>query len=61
MARLDLANCTIFSDGCLSQDLSVSDGEGEEGELGEQGELVNKEEHSITNCSECREFSLTAF
>ena len=52
---------TIFSDGCLSQDLSVSDVEGEELEL--QGEVVKEkeEEHNIITCSECREFSLTAF
>ena len=52
---------TILSDGCLSQDLSVSDVEGEELEL--QGEVVKEkeEEHNIITCSECREFSLTAF
>ena len=51
-----------LSDGCLSQDLSVSDVEGEEERT--QGELVGEkeeEEHSILTCSECREFSLTAF
>ena len=50
-----------LSDGCLSQDLSVSDVEGEEeereGEVGKEKE----EEHNIITCSECREFSLTAF
>jgi len=49
------------ADGCLSQDLSVSDVEGEEERT--QGEVVNekKEEHSITECRECSEFCLTAF
>ena len=51
----------FLSDVCLSQDLSVSDVEGEEeereGEVGKEKE----EEHNIITCSECREFSLTAF
>jgi len=51
------------ADGCLSQDLSVSDVEGEEeqkqGKVGKDKE--KEEEHSIVTCNECREFSLTAF
>ena len=52
----------IFSDGCLSQDLSVSDVEGEEEQKQIKVEKASKEEeHSIVTCTECREFSLTAF
>jgi len=50
------------ADGCLSQDLSVSDVEGEEEQKQIKVEKASKEEeHSIVTCTECREFSLTAF
>jgi len=53
------------ADGCLSQDLSVSDVEGEEEQKQIKVDKVEKankeEEHSIITCTECREFSLTAF
>jgi len=50
------------ADGCLSQDLSVSDVEGEEEQKQIKVEKASKEEeHSIAMCTECREFSLTAF
>ena len=55
----------LFSDGCLSQDLSVSDVEGEEEQkqdkVGKDKDKNKEEEHSIITCTECREFSLTAF
>jgi len=53
------------ADGCLSQDLSVSDVEGEEEQkqdkVGKDKDKDKEEEHSIITCTECREFSLTAF
>jgi len=50
------------ADGCLSQDLSVSDVEGEEEQKQIKVEKASKEEeHSIAMCTECSEFSLTAF
>ena len=62
-----MINTLWLSDGCLSQDLSVSDveeehlqGEKEKRGKEEKGAKEEEEEHSIT-CSECREFSLTAF